>query len=427
MSNMTNREKCLKTLRDSFTFQMSLGSKELFHTNFLQWLSFIDWDKFLEVLHVLSGINEFWWEKQNCSIETVAGASPMKFCPKNENIEVRREYHNYDLSIYILVGFSNPRKKKNVPQKKWRPVLILENKVKSMPYQEQLDGYARKIYNEWESSFPARDRTLHDWNSHGVTALLLTLFDGICINSSDIGDSSSLKWEVKNYGDLSKIVGEKFQQINGKEKEVIDDYRSFIENLHCLSQTAEWMINESDIYYDIIKNCSNEEVKLRIADLREKVLYERMLNILVCKFQKSSVLNNNNEHWSKDNEYTDDKNKRFKTGIVFYETAFSHGTGAIQAQIIINNTYRLMIQLQGAQYRKCVILHKRDKAKMDSICKQLSLSIWKDYKTTNSFGDSHVYNHFDFKNKETVGDVLNKFIIDLETIINNKDKLVKLT
>lgn len=116
MNTKQQKNHCAE-LNASPLFIFSAGSKELFHSNFLYWLAIEHWDIFISIMRELANLeNEhFWWE------------DIYKF--EKENLEVRREYHNYDLSIYIQVNT------------KWVPVLILENKVKSLPYAEQLAQY----------------------------------------------------------------------------------------------------------------------------------------------------------------------------------------------------------------------------------------------------------------------------------------------
>lgn len=401
-----DRNTCLNKLANSFTFQMSLGSKELFHSNFLHWLSFIDWDGFLKVLHELSGVEQFWWEDPHCGVEASVGAGKQPFRPENGNIEVRREYNHYDLSIYILVGFTNPRKS-GKPAKKWQPVFVLENKVKSMPYQKQLDDYANKVYEEWEKSLPVNNT----WQNQGITALLLTLFDGIIISPSNVGNNNTLPWNVRNYQQLKSVVS----QISDKEKTIIDDYCTFIEALHHLSQTNDWMVLENDIYVAKMISGGVEEKRLRISDLREKVHFERMLKIFEEKVKKSS-LKDNCEHSYKGHA---------EKGKVYYETAFSRGTGIFQPFIIINDDYWLMIQLQGHQYRRCVITNKKDDAKMASIINKLKQTIWPGYDPQCGYGDCFKYDYSPFDNK-TVGEVLDKVIEDFENIISHIDELKKI-
>lgn len=432
-----NREQCLKQLRESFTFQMSLGSKELFHSNFLQWLSVIDWKGFLMVLHELSGVQEFWWEKKgvkcNVGVNGIEEGNPLPFHPDNENVEVRRECNNYDLSVYILTGYTNPRKG-GEPQKKWCPVFILENKVKSMPYQYQLDSYTNKAFKEWKVGKKKKElETL--WTAKPVSFVLLTLFDEVAIKESQIVDSViKVIWEKRNYSDLSTILENEFLT-NKKEEDlankVIGDYCRFIKALHGLSQSADWKVDGNDNYQDHILQCGKEEEKLRIADLREKVHHERMLKLLEDKLYE--VLPNQCEHWSKEKEYIDD-NKTYNTGKVFYNTSFSRGLGITEVFVIINESYRLMIQLQSNQYRKCLITHripgeteKELEDRQERISKGLLKLIWRGYGIPHSFG---IHFKYDYKpgqiGQKRVCEILNEVVVDIKSIKENMDKLKEL-
>lgn len=426
-----DKKECIQTLHNSITFQMSLGSKELFHTNFLQWLSNVDWNRFLSLLHSLTGENEFWWEKQICNVEAIPGNGPKPFHPDNGNIEVRREHNNYDLSIYILVGYSKPRNEGEA-RKKWRPVLILENKVKSMPYQEQLDGYAQKAYDEWEGSHPKGQAK--DWATEGITFVLLSLFDEVLFNHSRIQTENNkninIKWHLCNYLKLSKAISANFNSVRQPMvKDIINDYCTFIEALHNLSQSGDWKVGSGDKYHDKMIKPAEEEVQLRIADIREKIHHERMLKILIDKLQTSTILKGRCEHWNKEKEFKDPKGKKhYNTGIVFYETAFSRGSGATQVFVTINDVYRLMIQLQGNQYRRCVILHpiKKNKGKkMERICDGLSKIIWNGFKPSCQYGDLFKYDYGPIPNG-TIENVLNMLVGDIEKIIDNLDNLKNL-
>ena len=119
LANNNQYEEYLKELRDSTMFHMSLGSKELFHSNFLHWISIVNWDAFLQIMRDLAGLKKdevFWWEK-----EGVLDCHEKPYHTDNNNIEVRREFHNFDLSIYILDSEEKHAK---------------ESKIKVIPYWE---------------------------------------------------------------------------------------------------------------------------------------------------------------------------------------------------------------------------------------------------------------------------------------------------
>ena len=208
---MEEYKEYINNLRKSTMFHMSLGSKELFHSNFLHWISIVNWKAFLKIMHKLAGLDEgekFWWENRECS---VIGYSK-EYCPNNNNVKVFREHRNFDLSIYILDTETKKVETKNsnndktaddnttvntydsqgkrIVQKRI-PVLVLENKMKSLPYKAQLEEYTQKAFEEWrkgemikseinelksdsdEEKTVSEDR-IHD---HGITFVLLSLMD----------------------------------------------------------------------------------------------------------------------------------------------------------------------------------------------------------------------------------------------------------
>ena len=102
-----NYSKALNYLKTSPLFNLSLSSKELFHSNFLYWIWKISPKTFQQVMQSFGAATNQW----------------------PNNYEVRREYENIDLCVLD----------------KGDILLMLENKVKSIPYKKQLDGYEKKV------------------------------------------------------------------------------------------------------------------------------------------------------------------------------------------------------------------------------------------------------------------------------------------
>lgn len=108
--------KSVNYLKDSPLFNLSLSSKELFHSNFLYWIWKISPSAFKDVMNSFGANTKEW----------------------PANYEVRREYENFDLCVLD---------KGNI-------LLVLENKVKSIPYKKQLDEYEKKVQKLlWYSQF----------------------------------------------------------------------------------------------------------------------------------------------------------------------------------------------------------------------------------------------------------------------------------
>lgn len=190
-------------LRQSPLFQLSLASRELFHSNFLAWLF---------------GRHPTW---VGPILGSKAGDERWKLGPKG----TRREERSLDLVLHLADGST----------------LIVENKVKSVPYSEQLERY-EKLVGDLKDSYPV------------PRFLLLTLAAGDALGAS--------KWPVLTYG----VVGERLLRAasglaDGYERSLIEDYAGFISALSALGE-----IRNEDRWID-----SDTALReLRISDLLQK-------------------------------------------------------------------------------------------------------------------------------------------------------------
>ena len=455
-------EEYLKVLRDSTMFHMSLGSKELFHSNFLHWISIVNWDAFLKIMHDLASLNEgevFWWEEMNCEVEGHKG----KYCPDNNNIEVRREFHNFDLSIYILD--SEKQAKGNQMEdgeestdkedintngermvQKWIPVLILENKMKSLPYEEQLERYTNKACEEWRKGARQSDdikitknRNQTNLNTqYGITFILLSLirdnnsFDGKekagTIKYKKNKEEHEIKvkfvWKHKTYNELLDSIERAKtmpswsaqQQLN---KDVVDDYSKFVKAL-CTLASNYWTIKPDENYrlrifpWNIDNNKDAEEKrneiekykKLRIHDIHEKLLYAQLLSLLedrlrdeklpFCRYSKEAIQEQSN-------------NNNSKPIRIYTNLSYAHGVGIFEVTYILaeilspqsgkKEIFKLIIQIQGDRYCHMVIyddIVKEEKnkngKKLLSVDVDILTSAWKDnLKSQQGTIDKYIY------------------------------------
>ena len=407
-----NYQDSIAALKESTMFHMSLGSKELFHSNFLHWISIVNWDAFLRILHGLAGTEEFWWEKDGAC--KVNGYNKY-YCPENKNLEVRREYHHFDLSIYILdsekekeeVGdtadkdtleYCHNAKGSRIVQK-WIPVLILENKMKSLPYRGQLVEYTHKAFEEWRTGKMIKDAlngpmdsksaaVSKEWNAeHGVTFILLSLMNSSLGQNGEqdflVSETLEYKrasesltfefqWKHRTYRELYSFLSIKDNNNRISEKElkldqlIIDDYASFLESFCNLADC--WKINPDlsfrdqiapwGMYHDkdneIIKELEDYK-KLRIHDIHEKLLYDQLLVALESELQHQGI------NWKRYNSKTN--RSSFEDGIrVFTKSDYAHGVGIFEAQYFIfqsnkleESFLKLIIQVQGERYCHMVI------------------------------------------------------------------------
>lgn len=196
-------------------FQLSLSSKELFHSNFLFWLIDTYKDQCTEIF------SKFLVTKMKNLVIT----------------NVFREKENRDLTII----FTN--KEKEIA------ILVIENKVKSIPYLAQLEKYTKSDPNE--------------------SYLLLSLSKPTFLNAENqiyISDLDKV-WKYINYEELSKLLTDLLPIIK-KESEyhefLLKDYILFISSFSQLFTEYTKEINTYDFYNPQKIKVLN---KLRIHDV----------------------------------------------------------------------------------------------------------------------------------------------------------------
>lgn len=193
MCNTTSTNPIVDNLIASPMFNLSLSSKELFHSNFLAWLGNnpVTKDFFTAVINdLVSGLNL-----------SLTGTWT-----------VEREDQHFDLCI----------KDKN--KNKDQYLLIIENKVKSIPIKKQLDLYVQKKVNG---------------KNLNTKYLLLTLTERFAYRETKIEKSQkypSNHWIVKTYKDFAVVMRNKLSMVSNDTylRSILYDYIGFIENLDLL-------------------------------------------------------------------------------------------------------------------------------------------------------------------------------------------------
>lgn len=173
-------EEAIKLLKDSPMFNLSLSSKELFHSNFLYWIYLANKEAFRNLLNDIGFDTKSW----------------------GENWVAKREYLNFDLCI-----ISNDEKQE-------RLLAVIENKVKSIPTLEQLAKYNDKIIKKFGETEPQR--------------ILLSLTESIIKIDG---------WQYVSYQSICDgLLKECFQSnFSGYSKELINDYANFVQALITLA------------------------------------------------------------------------------------------------------------------------------------------------------------------------------------------------
>lgn len=233
MNSTNGIQQVVSDLKASPLFSLSLSSKELFHSNFLAWLGNNDSTKqfFVEVINELV---------KDLNLQSTG------------NWIVEREDHHFDLCINEI----------NKKGKKGKYLLIIENKVKSIPIKKQLDEYETE--------------TVNGKGSH-TKYLLLTLTEKFAHRTK----IENNPWIVKTYQDLANIMRNKQGSISDPYlQSLLKDYIEFIENLDAL--VRDWQ-NETDFapkWEDIPK----------LKDLHAKIQFSRY-----CEKLKTEILSKLND------------------------------------------------------------------------------------------------------------------------------------
>ena len=325
-----------KKIEKSPMFQLSLGSKELFHTNFLYWLSKAE-------------PNAFW---------SIMGSFGIKADDKG-SLVVKREWEHFDLSIV----HETVKKKKGKDVKIVDNIVaVIENKVKSIPRIKQLEEYNDKI------------ETVNKDNE--CKKILLALIDpGF--------DHNEEGWSCFTYEKYRGFIEDCLTIIeNDYDRCIFEDYYNMIDTL--ISFKDEWLREDfsSMKYMDIIEHSSVKDyIDLRINDLRHKTIFSKMFSSLEVNLK-------------------DDKDDKLEPRIGTTEDIFKYNipltigygmtnaTGLIEAKVIINADYLLGIQVQGYQYRHFIEFSNSSCVK-EFIRKELQ----------DKFGQNHK-EEFDISNKK---------------------------
>lgn len=178
----------VKRLKTSPIFNMSLGSKELFHSNFLAWLT----ENYpSEMANLFTDLINTYLINQSEPSE------PILPYEVEEGVRVKREERNIDLAI----TFDDDRR------------IIIENKVKSVPYPEQLNRY-----KETEEKHNVKQKYTNKY-------ILLT------INKPTFDLGRCPDWLALTYKELAVNLKELKLTKNPYHEALLKDYIHLIESL----------------------------------------------------------------------------------------------------------------------------------------------------------------------------------------------------
>lgn len=343
----------IRTLKDSPMFHLSLSSKELFHSNFLYWIWKIDSTAFQTIMINLGAKNVTSWP---------------------DNWEVLREYESFDLCVV-----------EQVEQGTKKILLVLENKVKSIPYKAQLDKYEKKVqelYGVYEDfvdlqngiyktnrklyqrSDPNNPQSVEDkfkkYDEYkSVDFILLTLPNGF-------PDEGSIrqqgKWVIATYSQyLRTIKNLTIQQ--GYKKDILTDYCSFVEALLYVYDNT-WKNNCYQLSSPLLntpyiaKYISDAE-ELRIHDLYHKSKYAQICAEIQSKIQSHiqgvAIIENDDKVIFSELSNPQNQSSKF----IAFGYGYTNGQPFVDVKVAFHDGHHpiiCIIQAQGGWYRHGIIM-----------------------------------------------------------------------
>ena len=241
------------TLKDSPMFNLSLSSKELFHSNFLYWIWKVDSNCFKGIIEALLGEPNLNW---------------------GNDWVVSREYKNFDLCVKDRSNEDLENDDSQGLAKKPKIYFVLENKVKSIPYKAQLDKYVKKV-NEHHGKKIQVD----------TKYLLLSLPSGFP-DEEAIDKDPEKKWKIASYEHYLNAISN-IEMTSDYARQIVADYCRFVESLLFIYKEWQGKCYESNSH--LLKEHNETYIKdaedLRIHDLYHKSKYAQICAGLQARIQ----------------------------------------------------------------------------------------------------------------------------------------------
>lgn len=221
----------IKELENSLIYKMSLGSKELYHSNVWDWIMSLDKDKFVKLL-----------------------------LPDDDNIvevtRITREEEHRDLSIWVKLKDNSEK------------CIVIENKLKSIPTVDQLIGYSKKLDKKYYRGF------------------LTGLKKPIIVGDDNKVHTEYGDWDFITYNDFCNII-EKFvtsieSKLSNQNKLLILEY---INNNRCVEKIVNKNIKSS-----VLEPVENKSLdNLGIQDLINKIIGSDFVSYVEKRFKEDEI------------------------------------------------------------------------------------------------------------------------------------------
>lgn len=355
---MSEKEAFVQTLKNNAIFQMSLSSKELFHSNFLAWLA--------EDENTRTMLKELMNECFGFSYDP-------------QRMVVKREYQQFDFCICEVI------EKGAGGEETVRVLFVLENKFKSLPYVQQLEDYERKAQElnatAWACEFsqlPEKDkcRLFNEAINRPETRLLknkksqaLKLKEKKVwktdklpnhwryIFEQDIREASDTKYVLLSLGEPNfkkegwrnvsydeyvaclRSCFEKKSLLSAFNYEVIKHYVDFVSAFSSRLTECLKTVTDGGETWDVLTRY-NEFRQIRCHDIWQKMVMHKCAQTLAAKLEplrKEFKITDNIDFCSSDKHIFDDMTAG-KTNKLYIGVNYFHGEALIELKHAFKHT-----------------------------------------------------------------------------------------
>ena len=311
-------------------FHLMLGGRELFHSNFIAWLLGLDGDPFkLAALFGFKGV-KLSVEREKLNLDLILSDGPLKkSVTRSSNRKIGR----------------NGKKEFSEPQ----CVVVIENKFKSLPDEEQLAEYKVKI----EGAYNKKNKKL-----------ILLSFEKPSWTMPQLpgnGDLIDFEWHWLSY---TKLIEHLQKQLGNLKNNSDFGYLRYVED-YCklVTETSNFVeaVKKEDkarVFWfrsKETKSQDEEAIELKLQDMLQKrraCMLQFEINKIVKIDRWLSVLITRDRH----SEKPDPEEITFAS-----EHGFTNKTPFVGAWLEVgakHNELRLGVQIQGTQYRRYIMWKK---------------------------------------------------------------------
>lgn len=285
-SNDNSLLESINKLKNNSVFQMSLGSKELFHSNVLAWiLTFENWQNKIGSIKELFGLKKddkiiyVFREKLNLDLLIVYGNFDDGISRKLKNAfngfyeddDNQTSMNEDDAKNASDIEFT--KGEFNLIEEKIR-FIIVENKLKSIPTDEQLVKYEKYI-EEKKNIFKLNNPNNKKWIKFSSDRTTTILFAPQMTHEG----FAQKGWKPVSYEEYLEKLEEVFSDKNPDDKKLIV-IKKYIEMLKIIVNEVLDEILESDLENPMaLPNQKNVDLlnESRIGDLYTKIWYSACL------------------------------------------------------------------------------------------------------------------------------------------------------